>query len=105
MEGFVSTSAEFDPRLLRLGAGDNVLIATSPIPRGSTFVVNGHTVIADDDVPTGFKVAATNLTAGELAIRLGTPIGRTTRDIGVGQIVHTHNLASLYLRTHGRGEE
>jgi len=105
MEGLVSTPAEIDPRLLRLGASDNVLIATEPIPRGSAFVVDGHTVIADDDVPTGFKVAAKNLPAGELAIRLGTPIGRTTRVIGVGQIVHTHNLASLYQRTHGRGEE
>jgi hypothetical protein len=105
MESLVSTPAEIDPRLLRLRAGDNVLIATEPIPRGTEFVVDGRTVIADDDVPTGFKVAATNLTAGELAIRLGTPIGRTTRDIGVGEIVHTHNLASLYLRTHGRGEE
>jgi altronate hydrolase len=105
MEGLVSTAAEIDPRLLRLGAGDNVLIATEPIPRGSTFVVDGHPVIATHDVPTGFKVAATSLAAGELAIRLGTPIGRTTREIDIGEIVHTHNLASLYLRTHERGEE
>jgi hypothetical protein len=105
MEGLVNIPAEIDPRLLRLGAGDNVLIATEPIARGSAFVINGQTVIADDEVPMGFKVAATNLPAGELAIRLGTPIGRTTRAIGIGEIVHTHNLASLYLRTHGRGEE
>jgi hypothetical protein len=39
-----------------------------------------------------------------VAIRLGMPIGRATAPIRQGELLHTHNLASLYMRTHGRGE-
>jgi SAF domain len=93
-----------DTRLLMLAEGDNVLIVTGLIAAGETFVVAGFPVVAVGDLPTGFKVAARDLAEGEIAIRLSTPIGRTTAAIGVGELVHTHNLASLYLRTHARGE-
>jgi altronate dehydratase small subunit len=95
---------DLDPRLLRLAEGDNVVIVTEAIGAGETFVVAGVPVVAAADLPTGFKVAAQDLAEGEIAIRLSTPIGRTTAAIGVGELVHTHNLASQYIRTRARGE-
>jgi hypothetical protein len=96
--------AEYDPRLLMLAEQDNVVIVTEAIGGGETFVVAGVPVVAAADLPTGFKVAAHDLAEGAIAIRLSTPIGRTTAAISRGELVHTHNLASQYLRTHARGE-
>ena len=102
-EGPPPTAAQ-DLRLLTLADNDNVVIVTELIAAGETFVVSGVAVVAAQDLPTGFKVAARDLAEGEIAIRLSTPIGRTTAAVGVGELVHTHNLASQYLRTHARGE-
>lgn len=93
-----------DERLLRLGDRDNILVARESIPAGTELLVEGVTAVTDADLHVGFKVAATDLEPGELVLRLGVPIGKTTRGIPRGALVHTHNLASQYLRTHARGE-
>ena len=98
-------SGSTDPRLLLLADGDTVLFTTTSIRAGDALVVNGQAVELDTDVALGFKVAAEDLVEGATAIRLGMPIGRATTDIARGQVVHTHNLESLYLRTHARGEQ
>lgn len=99
-----ASATDYDQRLLMLAEGDNVLIVTGLIGAGETFFVAGSPVVAAQDLPTGFKVAARELLEGEIAVRLRTSIGRTTAAVGVGELVHTHNLASQYLRTHERGE-
>lgn len=93
-----------DPRLLRLAEGDTVLIVISPILAGDRFEVEGVAVVAPATLPLGFKVASADLAEGSLAIRYGTPIGRLTSAARRGDLVHTHNLESLYMRTHARGE-
>jgi hypothetical protein len=93
-----------DPRLLRLADEDTVLIVIATIAAGERFVVEGETVETPVTLPIGFKVAAGDLAEGSVALRYGTPIGRLTRSVRRGQLVHTHNLESLYMRTHARGE-
>ena len=100
----VSALNTTDPRLLRLAEGDNVLIVTAPITAGQRFSVDGEAVEATADLHLGFKVAAIDLAEGDVAIRYGMPIGRTTAAVGRGELVHTQNLESLYIRTHARGE-
>ncbi len=99
-----SPTDDLDLRLLLLAPGDNVVIVAEAITAGETFVVAGVPVVATVDLPTGFKVAARPLAEGDVAVRLSTPIGRTTTAVPLGALVHTHNLASQYLRTHDRGE-
>ena len=94
-----------DPRLLLLADGDNVLITTTSIRAGEELLVDGHRVELAADVALGFKIAAVDMPEGTTAIRLGMPIGRATADIAQGDVVHTHNLESLYMRTHARGEQ
>ena len=94
-----------DPRLLLLADGDNVLITTTSIRAGEALRVDGHPVDLATDVALGFKVAAADLAEGTTVVRLGMPIGRTTADVARGEVVHTHNLESLYMRTHARGEQ
>ena len=93
-----------DARLLRLADGDSVLIVIATIAAGERFAVEGETVEAPVTLPIGFKVAAGDLEEGSVVLRYGTPIGRLTRPVRRGQLVHTHNLESLYMRTHARGE-
>jgi hypothetical protein len=100
----VSPGDRSDPRLLRLANGDNVLIVISAIAAGEPLLVDGVTVETPVPLPLGFKVAAGDLAEGTEAIRYGMPIGLTTRAVSRGELVHTHNLASIYMRTHARGE-
>ena len=99
----VNTST--DPRLLLLADGDNVLITTTSIRAGEDLLVGGHAVKLETDVSLGFKLAADDLAEGTVAVRFGMPIGRTTTAVARGEVVHIHNLESLYLRTHARGEQ
>ena len=94
-----------DPRLLLHAEGDNVLITATSIRAGEALMVDGQPVELGVDVALGFKLAATDLAEGTTAVRLGMPIGRTTTKVARGEVVHTHNLESLYLRTHARGEQ
>ena len=100
----VTDPARTDSRLLRLADGDNVLIVRQPIPGGSEYMVDGVAATTPADLPIGFKVAGTDFQPDDVAIRLGMPIGRATAPIRRGELIHTHNLASLYMRTHGLGE-
>jgi len=86
-------------RLLRLAEGDNVYIATGPLRPGDVVRGDGHNLPITETVELGHKVAARPIAAGEKIVRFGMPIGSATRPIAVGAWVHTHNLASDYIRT------
>jgi hypothetical protein len=101
----VSAALITDPRLLRLAEDDNVLIVTGNIAAGERFVIGGEPVDAAADLMLGFKVAAVDFEAGTIALRYGMPIGRTTAAVARGELIHTHNLESQYMRTHARGEQ
>lgn len=49
-------------------------------------------LVVNDDVPIGHKVALTDLSNGETAIKYGQDIGRFVANIPKGNHVHTHNL-------------
>ncbi|MDJ0751313.1 MAG: UxaA family hydrolase [Woeseiaceae bacterium] len=50
------------------------------------------TLVVNDDVPIGHKVALTDLSDGGTAIKYGQDIGRFVADIPKGCHVHTHNM-------------
>jgi hypothetical protein len=100
----VSVDAVTDLRLLRLAAEDNVLIVVATIPAAERFDVEGQAVEASAVLPIGFKVAATDLEEGTIAVRYGVPIGKMTSAVRRGELIHSHNLASMYMRSHRRGE-
>jgi (2R)-sulfolactate sulfo-lyase subunit alpha len=49
-------------------------------------------LVVNDDVPIGHKVALTDLSDGETAIKYGQDIGRFVANIPKGNHVHTQNL-------------
>ena len=50
------------------------------------------TLVVNNDVPIGHKVALSNLTEGDTAIKYGQDIGRIVVSVARGGHVHTHNL-------------
>jgi altronate hydrolase len=78
---------------MKLAHDDDVGVAIRKIALGT--VVGDLTV--RDEVPMGHKVALHPIAAGARVLKFGVPIGRATRDIDKGELVHTHNLTSDYL--------
>ena len=89
-------------RVLRLAEADNVWIVTVPLLAGEVVALGDTRVRIPRAVEVGHKVAGRPIAAGEKIVRLGMPIGSATCDIAAGEWVHTHNLASDYIRTFDR---
>lgn len=49
-------------------------------------------LVVNDDVPIGHKVALSDLAEGDTAIKYGQDIGRIVENVTKGSHVHTHNL-------------
>ena len=69
---------------------DNVAVVLRPFKKGE--VVAGVTLL--EDIPQAHKVALKPIKNGEDVIKYGFPIGHATKDIKVGEHVHTHNVAT-----------
>ncbi|ROZ75019.1 UxaA family hydrolase [Ramlibacter sp. WS9] len=89
----------------KLHANDNVAIARNPIPKGTPLAEFGG-IILQADVPAAHKVALAPVAAGEPVLRYGQIIGFATHPIGIGEHVHTHNLAmGSFKRDYAFGED
>jgi altronate hydrolase len=77
--------------VIRLNPLDDVLIARQPLPKGLELAVEGLTVL--EPIPSGHKIAARHIEAGQPLRRYGQIIGFASQTIEAGQHVHVHNLA------------
>ncbi len=89
-------------KLLRLAAGDNVLIARSALRRGQAVMIENEMVTLALDIPEGFKIASRNIAPSEKIVKYGAPIGSATRAIAKGEMVHLQNMRSDYIPTYTR---
>jgi hypothetical protein len=99
MQPLAVTSAEptSSPRGLRLHAGDNVAVAlgdVSPGPIDILGATNGSTVVAEQAITQGHKIALQRIAKGEAVVKYGVAIGFATEPIPAGAWVHTHNCRS-----------
>ncbi len=81
---------------------DNVGTALRELSPGDVFTSGetGIEVTVREKVPFGFKVALLDLTKGSDIVKYGEVIGRSTRPIRAGEMVHVHNIEG----TRGRGD-
>lgn len=70
---------------------DNVAVALTDISAGDSL---SGSLRAVEEIPAGHKVALTGIEAGKTVIKYGYPIGKATRWIEAGKLVHVHNLRS-----------
>ena len=81
--------------MIRLAPEDNVAVAARKLPRGSC--LGSLHLIAQEEIPLGHKVAMRQIAEGEAVLKFGVPIGRATRPIMPGELVHVHNIRSDYI--------
>jgi altronate dehydratase small subunit len=91
-------------RALIIHTQDNVATVTEDVDVGdhisATFERDVQPVEAKEKIPFGFKVALTDIASGETVYKYGKPIGKASKPISKGQLVHIHNLEG----SRGRGD-
>lgn len=90
------TSNQTDPRLIRLADSDNVLMIATTLAEGETVQVAGHGIPIQKALSLGHKLAARDISFGEVITKYNFPIGVATQDIPLGAHVHVHNVRSDY---------
>nr|WP_297457606.1 altronate dehydratase family protein [uncultured Halomonas sp.] len=80
------------PAVIRLHRNDNVGVASRPVPE--QLPIDGEHV-AQENIPAGHKVALSAIAERQPVIKYGQVIGVASRDIAIGEHVHTHNIAML----------
>lgn len=79
---------------LQIQPADNVAVALLALSAGTQITLNGVAVTLQEDIPAGHKFALTSIPAGASVIKYGSPIGKATRAVALGEWVHEHNLAT-----------
>ena len=78
------------PRIVRLSADDNVVVALADLPVGAEVESGG--VVAAAEIPAGHKVATAAIAEGEAIRKYGQIIGFASTAIAPGEHVHVHNV-------------
>ena len=79
-------------KIILIDEKDNVVVAKIKIQKGERILEN---IIIKNTVDIGFKIAINNLKKGEKIIKYGEVIGKATRNINKGELVHTHNVDGI----------
>ncbi len=77
---------------------DNCATALEDISKDSQLHIKKISVIANQNISLGHKIALTYIKKGDLVKKYGQVIGIATEDIKKGDWIHTHNLTSQYLK-------
>jgi hypothetical protein len=85
---------------LVISVRDNVATALQALAPGQRLELGESTLIVEEPIAPGHKIALKAIALGEPVIKYGSPIGTASHDIAPGTHVHTHNVAS----SRGRGD-
>ena len=88
-------------KTIKIHPSDNVAVILEDIVKGELVTVEGFSVTAVEDIARGHKIALKKIEEGTPIVKYGNEIAIATRDIEVGEWVHTHNVKT-YLRKDGR---
>lgn len=90
-----------DERLLLMTRSDSVATAITDIEAGDSIDrPDGETIVLDQTVPFGHKVALQPIRRGDPVRKYGEVIGLASEPIEAGEWVHIHNVES----NRGRGD-
>lgn len=99
-------TATTKPRAVILRRGDDVAVASSPIPAGAKIDLAGTSLVALSPVGLGHKIAIRDLADGDPVRKYGQVIGFASSSIDAGSHVHIHNLrADLFERDYAYARE
>ncbi|MFI3382196.1 UxaA family hydrolase [Escherichia albertii] len=81
-------------RALKLHASDNCVVALNDIACGDIVWWDDGEMVASNGTTLGHKLACEVVKHGDSIVKYGAVIGHATRDIAIGEYVHSHNLTS-----------
>lgn len=90
-------------RAIQMESNDNVATVLENAELGAEITVYNQSqqeilsLTAKNAIPNGNKIALTDMMAGEHMIKYGEAAGHIARPIKQGQLVHVHNVTSLFL--------
>lgn len=91
---------------VHLRPADNIAVASKPIPPGAELAFAGRTVATAAGVKMGHKFAVEPIPAGTPIRKFGQIIGFASKDVGVGEHVHVHNVtAGTFERDYAYGAD
>lgn len=79
-------------KTIKINANDNVIVALEDLKKGQIIDDKGNTIIINEDIKAGHKIARENIGPDKDVIKYGFPIGLATAEIKKGDWVHTHNI-------------
>ena len=79
-------------KIILIDERDNVVVAKVNLNKGQKILEN---IKLKDNIKLGFKIAIKNLKKGEKIIKYGEVIGKATKNINEGELVHVHNVEGL----------
>jgi altronate hydrolase len=94
----ITKAPSADNSAIHLHPSDNVAVARVPLNEGVRLKVGGVETTVRSAVPAGHKVCIRPIGNGEMVVRYGQAIGRTSRAVEPGEHVHTHNVSFEELR-------
>ena len=86
-------------QVLILNPADNIAICLEDMPAGTVVDQDNLKLTITQKIPRGHKVASRAVTKGDGIIKYGERMGHATKDISVGEHVHTHNVLGDRLST------
>jgi len=86
-------------KVLVLNPADNIAICLEDMPAGTVVDQDNLKLTITQKIPRGHKVASRAVSKGDGIIKYGERMGHATKDISVGEHVHTHNVLGDRLST------
>lgn len=81
-------------KYIQIHASDNVAVTLATLSKGFRIDVNGKQITLEEEIPSGHKIALTDLKKGDLVIKYGFPIGHTLQAIPAGHWVNEKNICT-----------
>ena len=79
-------------KLLILNGKDNIAVCLEDLDSGTNISQNELNFEVKNRIPRGHKIATKLIMKNDGIIKYGERMGHATRDIQVGEHVHTHNV-------------
>lgn len=94
----------FNKKIIQLHELDNIVVAIDYIPMASEIYLNEQSIKTVQDVPMGFKIACRSIKKGDKILKYGLSIGSASQNIQIGELIHTHNMKSDYIKSFTENE-
>ncbi|MDR2287405.1 MAG: altronate dehydratase family protein [Prevotellaceae bacterium] len=79
-------------KYIKINSADNVAVAVEKLPTGEQLNIDSETIVLQNDIPAGHKIALCDFVAGDNIIKYGMPIGHASVAIGCGTLINEKNI-------------